>query len=177
MHKREHPRQQPNLRRSLKTVLALICAGATSGQAFSRMRTVSITVLDEEPAPYLRLVGPPPLRFKPAELPYIEPAVPVGIEQPTHIPDQSTLDPANKGGTSPISTGTTSGSVTVVTTTQEQEIKKVFPKILNDDTIPAVKPEDFLPYFLAPAAPEPERPTPRPDTIAPSSSIYRQRSR
>ena len=109
--------------------------------------------------PYLRAIGPPPLRFLELEV-------------------QSRIAP-------PISP-TLSVGATTAQAPQRQEIQVASrpapPPIVPDEAAGRVKPEDFLPFFQYPGGQRPGQPDepakasspPTPGQLPPSSATYRQ---
>jgi hypothetical protein len=139
---------------------------------------------DVESRPYLKIAGFLPLRICSATLPpdlVSKPAAGAPPKPSSITPAASTsalpapaTDPAGKPReiTPPAQTATVPPTPTINST----------PAILPDDTRPATRPEDFLPFFQLPAAnqdatgvaPTINRP-PAPGQLPPSSATYQQK--
>ena len=128
-------------------------------------------------APYLAMIGPAPLSFGSGEraLPP-EPVLPTPPKSPVVAADSGVKPP----GASTERTATSSqvspeeGGVNATITTTEKPVS-----ILPDDMRREIRPEDVLPFFQFPGAPDggalivpPTTAAPRPATAPPSSATY-----
>lgn len=144
-----------------------------------------------EPTPYLPAMGAPPLRFRPPFPPsdsalHLSAAAP----KPAIAPHEALIDPAQTAApqASPVS-ATEENHSTTASTDKPSDSNASTPArpplpILPDTARPAIRPEDFLPYFQIPGSarhaddvtllvPAPKA-APAPATIPPSSATYTQ---
>lgn len=151
------------------------------------------------PTPYLPVTGAPPLRFHeppPPDLVMRPPAA--APPTPALTPTESSVAAANAAAAQsatvsaePTPAAPAPEPAPVIDPGKPSETVappvKTPPPILRDDTRPAVRPEDFLPYFQIPGAaqhpadvtllvPAP-RNAPAPAPLPPSSATYRQTPR
>jgi hypothetical protein len=192
MNHREPPHLSAAKRRAgLWLTLSLLPAVAPTGvHAMPRSLTIAIVSRTAESTPYLSATGAPPLRFR-------EMAVPV---DPTPRPTDVAINPppsASAASTSESSAAPTPVAVASATQVSEAASANAQPngretsaptkapaQILPDDSRPAVRPEDFIPYFQIPGSarhpadvtllvPVPKAP-PSPGALPPSSATYTQ---
>ena len=151
---------------------------------FSRPGDTELPEAEAGSQPYLRAIGPPPLRFLELEVqsriaPPISPTLSVGA-----------LPTAGKRGDSSQPAAAKDARAPAVATTaqapQRQEIQVASrpapPPIVPDEAAGRVKPEDFLPFFQYPGGQRPGQPDepakasspPTPGQLPPSSATYRQ---
>jgi len=144
--------------------------------------------------PYLRYIGPPPLRFQVARPPpeiTVRPLAAAGppkssekasstLNPSAPLPSKATAGSASLAG-SAVSVGKSTGTVTVAGKSLDRPVKPVGPDpLLPDDAGPKVRPEDFLPFFQFPGARNAEPKTaaapapPSPGVQPPSSATYQQ---
>ena len=149
----------------------------------------ALDLRNAEPAllPYLAVLGPPPLRFAaappPPDLTVRPPAGAPPI--PASANADSTLAPAASAETksSPAVAANTAASTETPASADHNAPSpaKAPPAILPDDARPAVRPEDFLPYFQIPGQPggvnllvPVPRGAPGPAQLPPSTATYTQ---
>lgn len=160
MNHREPPQLSVGARRALRCLSLLLLPSLAPQAAHSIPRSRPATGrADEpghqEPVPYLVAIGAPPLRFqRPAPPPDLvtHPAA-GGPPVPPLTPTESTVAQANAAAAQ-------SAAIRPATdpATAEAKPKEAPPPpkpapartILPDDTRPAIKPEDFLPFFQIP---------------------------
>jgi hypothetical protein len=145
-----------------------------------------------EPTPYLPITGAPPLRFQEASPPPDLVARPPAAAppMPALTPTESSVALANAAAarSATVSTeplpATTPGVESPASKDTPTAPAKTPAPILRDDARPAIRPEDFLPYFQIPGSaqnpadvtlfvPAPKN-APAPAPLPPSSATYRQ---
>lgn len=174
-------------------LLTLLAVTPLCVQAQSRRAHLGLAVgRAAEPMPYLVAAGAPPLRFAPAPLPP-EPAPTAPAASSTSSATKT--DPASKTTPDfisplvpePVAAASKPAELpneTTETTDAAKPAVKTPPPILADDVRPAVRPEDFLPFFQVPGSarrpgtlnvvvPVPPAP-PAPGILPPSSATYTQ---
>ncbi len=139
--------------------------------------------------PYLPVVGVLPLRFQPAPPPPDLTVRPAAAAPP--VPTPAVVEaPAAPAESKPAPTVTAAPAAPAelpanADKTTPAPTKAPPPSILPDDARPAVRPEDFLPYFQIPGSGQPGdvnllvpasvlRGAPAPAPIPPSSATYTQ---
>lgn len=139
-------------------------------------------VRQSQPVPYLRLVGPPPMRFQEPPAPpafELEPVAtgPAFIEsdRPSMAPAQAKEKPETPVHSVPA--GKTGAAPTLEKKPEEHEAIPILP----DDTRRDVRPEELLPFFQFPrnggttmGVRVPVPPQPTAPAMPPSSATYRQ---
>ncbi|MGH7945823.1 MAG: hypothetical protein ACREH8_11265 [Opitutaceae bacterium] len=184
MNHSERPHLPSGARRALHGLILLLPATLTlkDAHAFPCIRQLVRADIGRQGtgnSPYLPAVGPAPLRFAAApEVPDSSPPRPV-----SEVPSDSTGSSEENIAAEP----TPPPDVTTVsdakTESKETPPNKETPGILWDDAHPAVRPEDFLPYFQIPGGKQPgevtivvpvPRSAPAPAPLPPSSATYTQ---
>ncbi|MBI5690465.1 MAG: hypothetical protein HZC55_10250 [Verrucomicrobia bacterium] len=117
---------------------------------------VTIRLDRNEPLPYLPVQGAPPLRFeRPTPPPDLvtHPAA-AAPPIPPLTPTESTVAQANAAAVQPTVSPPVESkpAAPAPAKTDAQQPARPPPSILPDDTRPAVRPEDFLPFFQLPGA-------------------------
>ena len=128
--------------------------------------------------PYLSAVGPAPLRFAP---PVPEPVAPAAAVSTTPAPPTDASDKIT--AVEALATPDLDADTVPEAKPAPETLPKDPPRILLDDVRPAVRPEEFLPYFQIPGRKQageltvvvPVPPSvPAPSTLPPSSATYTQ---
>ena len=137
--------------------------------------------------PYLRYIGPPPLRFEQARPPpEISARPPPGPAPKTSEKTTSTLnrapDPVKALVAAPVAAAEHAGKAEAISAGKSSARPDVIPAgpapLLPDEAGAKVRPEDFLPFFQFPGAHNPESKTgtvpapPSPGVLPPSSATY-----
>jgi hypothetical protein len=195
MNHREPPHQAAGIRRALRYVsLLLLPALAPKSVSGGHSRTGSnagavLNLRSAEPVllPYLAVLGPPPLRFAAASPPpdlTVRPAAAAPL-----VPTSATTDstPAPAASVEPKSTPSLAANSASIESPASADhaapspTKAPPPSILPDDARPAIRPEDFLPYFQIPGQPggvnllvPVPRDAPGSAPLPPSSATYTQ---
>jgi hypothetical protein len=189
MNHRETP-HLPRSRRLALLCLALALPAVTPPGVHAQSPTLTLRVVvsrNAEPTPYLLAVGAPALRFQ-EPAPALEPIPPAVSPVPTSVVNETPAPVAN--ASSPPSSVASHSADPASDTNKSSPADSTPPPakaptpILPDDTRPAVRPEDFLPYFQIPgSARHPEDVTllvpapksaPSPAPLPPSSATYTQ---
>ena len=202
MNHLEPPHLPAGLRRALHCLSLLLLPALTpeGAQALTRPRPAPRDGADlhgPEPAPYLPAMGAPPLRFKEVAPPPDLVTRPAAGAPPTPaltltessvaLANAAAARSATMNVVAPESAGATAATGPAATDDASVPAPKTPSSILPDDARPAVRPEDFLPYFqipgsatrpgdvtlLVPAA----RAAPAPATLPASSATYTQTPR
>jgi hypothetical protein len=136
--------------------------------------------------PYLRFIGPPPLRFQDALPPpdlsvRPPPGAPPKLEEKAARYQQA--ENADAAKSAPVVAATTEPAPVLKPVAVSEQADGPAPApsaapvqpILPDDVQSKVKPEDFLPFFQYPGAGSGEPPVPpAPGTLPPSTATYKQ---
>jgi hypothetical protein len=195
MNHREPPHLPAGVRRALHCLsLLLLPAMAPDGvHAIARSRPTQGGALGAGSTPYLPVAGSPPLRFQEAAPPPDLTTRPAAAAPPTPAltPTESSVAQANADASRSTTIAEPAQSQPAAPTAEKAPAKdaplpraKTPPPILPDDARPAVRPEDFLPYFQIPGSaqnpsdvtllvPAP-RSAPAPAPLPPSSATYTQ---
>lgn len=198
MNHREPPSLPTGASRALRclSVLLLPLLAPEAAPALARPRHAFGPTGNEpggESLPYLAFVGAPPLRFQKAmPPPDVVPRPPAGAPPvPPLTPTESAVALANAAAAQSTNAGLRPPDETRAIDTKPEAKPAPLPgakppaAILPDDTRPAVRPEDFLPYFQVPGAaksngevnvimPANAFTTPPAAPIPPSSATYTQ---
>ena len=198
MNHREPPHLPVGTKRILRclSLLLLPALAPEAAPAWPRQRSAprpGDSGSGSESLPYLTVMGAPPLRFQKALPPPDFSGRPTAAAPPVPplSPTESTVALANMAAARFVSASARADDVAPVTElpsetkTAPAPVKAAPPAILTDDTRPAVKPEDFLPFFQIPgAAPRAGEPTvivpatlpvaPTAAPLPPSSATYTQ---
>lgn len=196
MNHRETPSLSTGVSRGLRSLplLLLPVLASESAPALPHHRASGLGVAGQgsDSLPYLAFVGAPPLRFQKAVLPpevLTRPAAgapPIPPLTPTEVSVAEANAAAARSATAgPLSPEQTAAAAKADGKPAPAPAKPVPKAILPDDTRPAVRPEDFLPYFQIPGAGKsanevnvimpagaPSAPTAAP--LPPSSATYTQ---
>ena len=186
MNYSEPPHPSTGARRALHGLILLLLATLVLNDARGLPSLRLLVQKETVPAqhanlPYLSAVGAAPLRFAPP------PAVPEPVASAAPI----SATPAPATGASeeitavePLATPNLDADTLPEGKQAPKEVlAKDPPRILLDDVRPAVRPEEFLPYFQIPGRKQPGELTvivpvppsaPAPSTLPPSSATYTQ---
>ncbi len=193
MNHREPPQRSAGARRAFRclSLLLLPALAPVGAQAMPRPGPPGAdTDRRAAPNPYLPAIGAPPLRFQEASPPPDLVTRPAAAAPPTPAltPTESSVALANAAAARSAAVSETPVSADVPPTSAPGPAKpatapaKTPSAILPDSARPAVRPEDFLPYFQVPGAsqnpsdvtlPVPAAPT-APAALPNSSATYRQ---
>lgn len=193
MNHRETPHPSAAVRKALLCLAQLLLAAGTPYRVHAMPRLPAITFTDRvaETTPYLTFNGAPPLRFAQAPAPAKAQDVPsANAATPAAAASDPLAQPWNASSNQPAGTSSaaltdalTEGANTSARNSGAPTTKSPAP-ILQDETRPTVRAEDFLPFFQIPASARrpgdvtlivPGIPTPpAPGTLQPSSATYTQ---
>ena len=193
MNHRETPHRPAGTGKALRCLcfLLLPASAPLGAQALPRsLSSVAATSDRADQTPYLLVTGAPPLRFQetpPPPVPVVRlaavpsPVTPASADIPAPINPSSEPSPTT---TSPVA-AIEPVSPAHPTPDSPQAPAKTPAPILPDNARPAIRPEDFLPYFQLPGSGRhsadvilvvPVQPStpPSPGTLPPSSATYTQ---
>jgi hypothetical protein len=195
MNHREPPHRAAGMGRALYYISLLLVPALVpkNVSGSSRHRPNADAALDlrgVEPVllPYLAAVGPPPLRFQTLPPPPDLTVRPAAAAPPIPTSDHADAPVASKPNAETPAPAPQAPDALVASKRSEDApapTKAPPPSILPDDTHPAIRPEDFLPYFQIPGSGKPGdvnllvpasllRGAPASAPIAPSSATYTQ---
>ena len=150
--------------------LALLVLPAWAIKGTAPLPVSDLSAQEIPSLPYLRVLGPFPLRFQEVPLPppdLVTKPVAGGPPQPSAAPAPVTSSTPAASPAVPAPTATAPSSAPAAPPAATPPAP-----ILPDETRPRVQPEDFLPFFQPPAAPVDAGP-PAANRPLPSSATYR----